>query len=1097
MSENEKKNSDDKIAKRIAKAVPKRTGKFFVWLGAILLLLGFIIQIAVWAGVAWLNSEGGQNWTKAQLDTALKESGYTIGFDRFHYSPLTNITIGNFTVSDKEGELVTGERLRLHLDILPLAAKNLRVSLDMESLEIARLPAKAEDIKEDIEDDTKDPNAALMQPFEVPDIYFSTISVSSIEIRSLKFAEGVAGPIRELAPELKGHIDLESHSILSSVSLFLGQPDEASKLAYLPEKISLSTLLDTKNPSLVIEKIAVQSNAYSVHGRGDVDLGKDGKTKIEINAASEDVSLLSPDLNGKFEARAKIEGPQSALSLGLDAMLDLAQIRERGLSPINLNLTLDNLMGVPNGNTKIESNYQNVPIAIKSDFRFEDAILTLNNLSANAPELNIGGQLKLNTQTTLADGRISADIKSFAPYKELLQTDIAGRAKADIELAARDGKQFTSIKTTLSNLAYEAITLEALSLAAQIPDALNPWPSSANLSVKQLRSGETLLTKLNADVSRKNPNLYGLTASAEGFALQKFTLNASSDLKGIETSAPSAENIKATVTTGGGTANLTGRADQKAVKLNLTAKEFPLTAIPAELPANLAVLTMNVDANLFGNLENPEASAAIDLSPIRTGEDLPEVKISIDGAYKNSKTSVNLLGEGEGIKTLTAALNIPLKLSLYPYALDLSDKTPLNGSFKGDLQVDSLAEILLPTSQSLQGLVKTTGKIGGTVFNPDLAAQFTMDNARFEEKTSGFKLSNMNARANFEQNVFTLESLTANDNEAGTLEGRGRYSLGTNADADFTITAKSLHLFKSQMVDGKINADLAMNGAGKKYNLSGTIRPEYIDINIPERFGTSIPQVNTVEKSSLEDTDDDSPITIALDILFDAPQRLFVRGWGLDSEFGGSLDIKGTAAEPTVEGTMKSKRGTFKEFGKKFELARANLRFSGTMPPSPYLDILAETQAEDIKAQINLTGSVLKPGIKMSSVPALPEDEVLAKILFGKDITDISAYQAYQLTQTLRRFSGQGGGAGFDPLGTALGVTGLDDLNVELDDEGGATVGAGKYLTDKVYLEVESGSTENSGAARIEIEVTPSISVESEIGQDAQGGAGVFWKHDY
>ncbi len=1097
MSENEKKNSDDKIVKRIAKAVPKRTGKFFVWLGAILLLLGFVIQIAVWAGVAWLNSEGGQNWTKAQLDTVLKESGYAISFDRFHYSPLTNITIGNFTVSDKEGELVKGERLRLHLDILPLAAKNLRVSLDMETLAISRLPAKAEDAKDEVEENAKDPNASLMQPFEVPDIYFSSISISSVEIRSLKFAEGVAGPIRELAPELKGQIDLEPYSVMSSLTLFLRQPDEATKLTYLPEKLSISTALNTQTTSLNIERIAVRSNAYTIHGNGDVDLGKDGKTTIEINAASEDVSKLSPELDGKFEARAKIEGPQSALSLDLDAMLDLAQIRERGLSPIDLYMTLDNIMGVPNGNAKIEGNYQNVPVALNSDFRFEDAILTLNNLSAKAPELTLNGQLRLNTETTLADGRISADIKSFAPYKKLLQTDIAGRGKADVELAARDGKQFASIKTTLNNLAYEAITLEALSLAAQIPDALNPWPKNANLSIKQLRTGETLLTKLNADVSRKNRNLYGLTANAEGFALQKFTLNASSDLKGIETSAPSAENIKATVITGAGTANLTGRADQKTLKLNLTAKKFPLTAIPAELPANLAALTMDIDANLFGNLDNPEANASIDLSPIQTGEELPEVKISIDGAYKNNKATANLIGEGEGIKTLTAALNIPLKLSLYPYALDLSDKTPLNGSFKGDLQVDSLAEILLPPSQSLQGLIKTTGKIGGTVFNPDLAAQFTMDNSRFEEKTSGFKLSNMNVRANFEQNVFTLESLTANDNETGTLEGRGRYSLGANADADFTITAKSLHMFKSQMVDGKINADLAMDGAGKKYNLSGTIRPEYIDINIPERFGTSIPQVNTVEKLSLENTGDDSPITITLDILFDAPQRLFVRGWGLDSEFGGTLDIKGTASEPKVEGTMKAKRGTYKEFGKKFELARANLRFSGTMPPSPFLDILAETQADDIKAQINLSGPVVKPKIKMSSVPSLPEDEVLAKVLFGKDISDISAYQAYQLTQTLRRFSGQGGGRGFDPLGTALGVTGLDDLNVELDDEGGATVGAGKYLTDRVYLEVESGSAEDSGAARIEIEVTPSVSVESEIGQDAQGGAGVFWKHDY
>jgi translocation and assembly module TamB len=108
----------------------------------------------------------------------------------------------------------------------------------------------------------------------------------------------------------------------------------------------------------------------------------------------------------------------------------------------------------------------------------------------------------------------------------------------------------------------------------------------------------------------------------------------------------------------------------------------------------------------------------------------------------------------------------------------------------------------------------------------------------------------------------------------------------------------------------------------------------------------------------------------------------------------------------------------------------------------------------------------------------------------------ITPFQAIQLTQTLQRFSGKGGG-GFDPLGKLRSATGLDDIRVDTNEAGESSVGVGKYLTDKVYLEVEKGKGEASGAANIEVELTPSISLESKIGQDAQGGAGIFWSRDY
>jgi translocation and assembly module TamB len=62
---------------------------------------------------------------------------------------------------------------------------------------------------------------------------------------------------------------------------------------------------------------------------------------------------------------------------------------------------------------------------------------------------------------------------------------------------------------------------------------------------------------------------------------------------------------------------------------------------------------------------------------------------------------------------------------------------------------------------------------------------------------------------------------------------------------------------------------------------------------------------------------------------------------------------------------------------------------------------------------------------------------------------------------------------------------------------GGPSVEAGTYATEGVYLGVKQGVTDESGAVAVEIEVTPNISVESEVGITGESDIGVKFKWDY
>ena len=76
------------------------------------------------------------------------------------------------------------------------------------------------------------------------------------------------------------------------------------------------------------------------------------------------------------------------------------------------------------------------------------------------------------------------------------------------------------------------------------------------------------------------------------------------------------------------------------------------------------------------------------------------------------------------------------------------------------------------------------------------------------------------------------------------------------------------------------------------------------------------------------------------------------------------------------------------------------------------------------------------------------------------------------------------------------GISGLDDLTVGQSAAGATTVGAGKYLTNKVYIQGNAGADQKSSNVTVQYELTPHFKLQSTTGQ-AQTGGGVLWQYDY
>ena len=235
---------------------------------------------------------------------------------------------------------------------------------------------------------------------------------------------------------------------------------------------------------------------------------------------------------------------------------------------------------------------------------------------------------------------------------------------------------------------------------------------------------------------------------------------------------------------------------------------------------------------------------------------------------------------------------------------------------------------------------------------------------------------------------------------------------------------------------------------------------------------------------------------IALDIAVDVPQQMSIRGRGLDAELGGALKITGTADQPLINGAIKMRRGTLDLVGRQLSFSRGQVIFDGAPKIDPVLDFTANARAEGYDVAVNVGGHVSLVRISLSSTPPLPEDEILSRLLFGKASGSLSALEAIQLAQATAELAGVGGGT--DLLDKIRKETGLDRLSVDAGDgTAGPSLGAGRYVSEGVYVGVKQGTAGSSSAATVEVEVTPNVKVEGEVGANSTGKAGIYWEWDY
>jgi len=491
------------------------------------------------------------------------------------------------------------------------------------------------------------------------------------------------------------------------------------------------------------------------------------------------------------------------------------------------------------------------------------------------------------------------------------------------------------------------------------------------------------------------------------------------------------------------------------------------------------------DAVVRGPYDTPEGTVKFTGKQLRVmavfGEDSTVADIDIDAVLKGGAAQLNSRINTGNTSNLTITGAVPFHAD---GALAIQTRGMVDAAIANPF--------MAPGGRSLGGQLSLDVNASGTLHSPRVAGRAQLVKGSLEDFVEGIHLSDLNASVTASETTVHIENFTGRAGE-GTFAVNGDMSLSESGfPVNLTITAKRARLLSSDLITARMDADLTMQGhITRDLALRGRLAVDRADINVPENFPPAVVVLDVRRRGEAPPPPPEPAFQIGLEVTVDAPRQVFVRGHGLDAEMGGRLQVRGNTAQPEIGGGFDLRHGSFSLAGQNLELISGRISFDGSSPGKrfdPLLNFVGQKTASGVTAYLEVTGYADAPKIKLSSSPELPQDEILAHLLFGQSMKDLSPFQIAQIAQVIASLGGAGSGA--DPLAAVRKGLGLDRLSATSASTptGGdtTTLEAGKYVKSGVYVGTKQG-IEGGTQAHVQIDITRHLKLETTVGTG--GGA--------
>lgn len=879
--------------------------------------------------------------------------------------------------------------------------------------------------------------------------------------------------------------------------------------------VDLSARVDFVAPRAVALREIVL-NTDIVQAQGSLSIDQDGILATDLTGQLRDIGLFVERIQAPASFNLSASGPLDALEATIN--LAVAEGQAAAYRVEDLELQLEGIADrqAPGGNLTISGQIDGKPLDAKAQVVSADGRTRVDALDIAVGPNRLTGALELG-QDFLPTGYVSFDFPDVSLLAALAGQSVSGDLQGEVALRSEQGRISANVEASGTTITQGNLTIREPRIDMAVSD-VTALAAEGTIRAAEIVSGANRLETVELDFTRSGSdtdfNLAGryddapvvlrgaLGQDSEGLAIAVEELRATPRGVPLALASPTSLRIidgrvslpETVISAGSGRVAVSGTIGER---LDLTAN---IQGVPASLAAPFAPElapegTISGTVTVGGSTSAPVADYRLDWQGAAVaqtrGLGLAPLGITLNGRFENQNVTIESGISGGGIGLSAGG------------SVSLESGPGLSIRLQGNVPLSAANSQLSPLGLVAEGSANVNLTIGGTAGTPEITGTITTSGARVVDVRRNLAIEQIATTVNLTGNRAEIGSLTGNFASGGRISANGFIDIASpGLPAELTI-----NLDQAVYVDGNTvtsTADGRLTLTGQLLNgptLAGTINLSRTSITLSESQPASLQALDIQHRNAppavLRQQRDQQPAEgrassapIVLDLTISSPNQTFVRGRGIDAELGGTIALTGTAAAPVVSGAFELRRGRMQILTRRLEITEATITFGGDLVP--LLDLEATTNSGNATIIIRLTGLASNPQVSFTSTPALPQDEILAQLIFGQSLSRLSPLQIAQLADAAAQLAGGRGTSLFQSLRSTLGI---DDLDISTDETGGTSISAGKYLNERTYIELQQSGT---GGARaiINLDIGRGLKLKGEAGGEGAGG-GIFYEKEY
>jgi translocation and assembly module TamB len=755
----------------------------------------------------------------------------------------------------------------------------------------------------------------------------------------------------------------------------------------------------------------------------------------------------------------------------------------------------DGLPKAPRGTVEAHGDLDGAPLRLDVSLdRDKGDVVHATVRKADWKSAHVEGDIASGAAISQARGNLKLRMDRLGDLNRLLGTTLQGSVVGNLTLTPTQAQSHAQINLEAHSVVMSGVTADAkltangrmdaldVQLEAQSP-AIGGEPASVtSISVLNTTGHELRLTNLEAKYHDQTVKLLAPTtiSFANGLTIRDLKLGAQEAVLQVD-----------------------GRVSP-TLDIRVSLQQLKPDLINAFAPKLLASGTIQANAQIQGSTAMPTGKLHLEALGMRSANNaalgLPAADLRADAELMENTALIDARLTAGSASNLTLKGHAPLAAD---GALDLK--------FAGNMDVGLFNPLTEASGKHVTGSLNINTMITGAAATPEIGGTVRLTNGSVRDYTQGINLTDITGELTGSHGTLEVRNLTARA-APGNVSVTGTIGvLQPHIPVDLKLTAKNAQPISSNIITANVDADIQVTGtAREKLDVNGKVRVNRANIEIPSGFPPDVAVLDVRRPGEAPPPVPEKPLVIALSITVDAPRQILVKGRGLDAELGGELRIRGTSDAPVVGGSFDLQRGTFTLGNSQLDFTQGStVTFNGEglkKKIDPTLDFTAQTQVVDVTVTVKITGLADQPKIELSSTPDLPQDEIMARLLFGESASQLTALQVVQIGAALATLTG-GGGGGLNPLGKLQKTLGLDRLTVgsnsstgtaannQPSQSSGYSVEAGRYVSSRVFVAVKESTTGVSQLV-VDVDLTKHLKLQTRIASGSTNTQGTTPEND-